>query len=255
LPISALIFPTRNLYSVRYLEPVFLTLFIFVIYQWKNELNAKKHLLLLLFIPLIILSQEAANGWNAPLQAAQSAYKNNTIPLKAQNLLDALSAHRQNEANQEVKQFLIKSMIELDELCVKQPIHYDNFDPCWVYYYQRYQLAADPGQKAFFGKIYLNSLRAYHVDFATWREFEFAVQQGNATPELASKWLAQYAYLTTPFQRILALSAECLLGSSSLAKGHWQGFLDHKLLLPDGLETTIQDWNPAFRQQIRACLN
>lgn len=259
LPISALIFPSRNLYSVRYMEPIFLVLFICILLAYKKWItNRTLPYFILLFLPLAFLSNRSAAEWNFPLKAIQTDFQNESIPLTTQMLADGLNYYHLNASKlgaegRDIKQSLITVMAWLENKCVKNPEHYDNFDPCWLYYYHRYQLANSKPEKDFYSSIYLSSLRFYHQDFAIWREFEFAAQNGTLTEELAQKWLERYPQRSSVTHRIFALTAYCRLGLTALAQDQMHQFLANNLLLAGSLDAFISDWNPTFQVQIKAC--
>ncbi len=242
LPVSGLIFPHRNFYSVRYLEPSFLLLFGCVVLLNGRALESRRKWLPLAPFLLFVVHSFTARVWASPTSVTLHAVQVSpgSIPLRAQLLGDLWNriqlGRLAGESMKAESDHLSALLAGLEKDCESPDKKKYEIDPCTLYYRHRFELADQlGGRKERYRDAYLRATASVNPRLALWWKFAFALKERALTRELAAEFLSADFPPRSTESRVYLLLASCL-SENKTGQALFREYESKHLIRPADLE-------------------
>lgn len=243
LPVSNLIFPHQIFYSARYMEPLGVTLFIFIVYIWRNSIFRKRYLGILIIVCLYSSYLES-HVWSSNIKIREKALSLTPQNIKLKTLLlsdkpnDILQKDIENTCNWNLKDITLN-------------------EDCALFYYREYYSHRENHNTYINDKYFERILTAQkHVrpqPKALERlQIDHMLFSGKFNQILAEEWLQSHPYLLTEGSRSVQIILSCLLGEP--ARNLEDNYISQNLLLSEDFKNYIYgNVNESYTEKLRMC--
>lgn len=268
LPVSGIVFPHRNFYSVRYLEPCFLLVAVAITqfssskgnHPWiRNSLVSIQVACAVGFVYLLSATYSEAKIWSEPLRVIDKALSLNPGSMSLKILryteLIRLTKDHPNEASYLVERNDLSE--ELRKRCLSalqdEKLECSGF---WSALLGE-STSAEVSSKEELLKLATDSLRASKatMPWALTSELGYRLSWGTADLALAADWHSHRQGVFTPHQRVLEWVAICWLKSPESARAQLAEYYRRVLMPAQMAERFVYGYVHAqYRPALQQCL-
>lgn len=272
LPISGLLFPHREFYSTRYLEPVSLVVGFLLLIEGGVRIRQPSKRLVVAFALILglvgISTVREASHWRDPLAIRLHALEENpsSISLKAYTLNEVINSLSFSSNVEKAPLITVRDQLkaELAAQC-EELSRTDKRSPdsplvnCHPFFRTGYVLNREHGNGAEADRYFAlfeqaSSLLKPAPKMVERLRFEKSLMKNKVDLKQVEKWLAANPYLPNSDYRMLHLIGTCLLNTQPQGQ-IVRDWIEKRLLMPNALPLFLKETvAPSLRPQLEACL-